>query len=293
MSPIQSGAPSVRIGFVGVGRMGSALLKCVLEAGYRATLCDPSEQATAPFVAKFPEQVRVAPTPREAAAASDVIEVVVNTNEQLLEACLGADGVIAGAAKGSIVLVHSTVSHATLHQLADAAAKRGVHLLDAMVAGARGHLSVGDLAVMVGGDADAFVRAKPLMETFGGLVLHLGPSGAGLDAKLALNMFRYIVMAASDEAARLASKAGVGEALAQLVSHAEANRYTGSADRMRGLASYPLASREKDAVLAQKDLRAAIARALELGVDMPSAELSVGLMHRVWGVEPSPGKGES
>jgi 3-hydroxyisobutyrate dehydrogenase-like beta-hydroxyacid dehydrogenase len=124
------------------------------------------------------------------------------------------------------------------------------------------------------------------METYGGLVLHLGRSGAGLDAKLALNMFRYIVMAASDEAARLAGKAGVGEALAQLVAHAEANRFTGSSARMRGLASYPAAAREKDAVVAQKDLRAAIDRAATLGLELPAAELTFGLMHRVWGVEP-------
>lgn len=287
MSEHSNPTPSLRIGFVGVGRMGSAMVRCVLEAGFRATLCDHSEQSTAPFVARYPEQARVARTPREAAAGADVIELAVNTNEQLLDACLGADGVIAGAAKGSSVLIHSTVSHATLQRLVDAANGCGVHVLDVMVAGARGHMSAGDLAVMAGGDADAFARAKPVMDTYGGLVLHLGPSGAGLDAKLALNMFRYVVMAASDEAARLATKAGVGEALAQLVAHAEANRFTGSSERMRGLASYPPTAREKDAVLAQKDLRAAMARAAELDLELPSAALTVGLMHRVWGVEPS------
>src|ERR1700712_5650336 len=84
-------APAERIGFIGVGRMGSAMLQCVLDAGYHATLCDPSEQATAPFLAAFPERVRVAGSPREAAQNADVIEVVVNTNEQLLQACLGPD----------------------------------------------------------------------------------------------------------------------------------------------------------------------------------------------------------
>ena len=63
-------APPSRIGFVGVGRMGSALLQRVLDAGYRATLCDPSEQATAPFVAALPDRVRVAPTPLGAGCPS-------------------------------------------------------------------------------------------------------------------------------------------------------------------------------------------------------------------------------
>jgi 3-hydroxyisobutyrate dehydrogenase-like beta-hydroxyacid dehydrogenase len=92
MSPGAEKAPSDRVAFIGVGRMGSALLKCVLDAGYHVTLCDPSEQATAPFVAAYSDRVRVALTPREAAQDSDIIEVVVNTNEQLLEACLGSDG---------------------------------------------------------------------------------------------------------------------------------------------------------------------------------------------------------
>src|SRR5262249_13262807 len=133
MSQEPEAPPTERIGFVGVGRMGSALLRRVLDAGYHATLCDPSEQATAPFLALHPDRVRVVPTPREAARDSDIIEVVVNTNEQLLEACLGSDGVLSGARPESVVLIHSTVSHETLHRLGDAASKRAVHVLDAPV----------------------------------------------------------------------------------------------------------------------------------------------------------------
>jgi 3-hydroxyisobutyrate dehydrogenase len=280
--------PSQRIGFVGVGRMGSAMLQCVLDAGYRATLCDPSEQATAPFVNALPDRVRVAPTPRQAAEDADVIEVAVNTNDQLLQACLGLDGVLSGARSGSIVLIHSTVSHDTLHRLGEVAAKRGVHLLDAMVSGARGHLSVGKLAVMVGGDAEAFARAKPVMESYGNLVLHLGPRGAGLDAKLALNMFRYLCMAAGQEATLLAESTGLGEVMAQLVAHTDANRYVGNAARLRIYETIPLSQRQKDAELAQKDLRAAIARGAEVGTRLPSAELAISLMHRLWGAEPQP-----
>jgi 3-hydroxyisobutyrate dehydrogenase len=266
--------------------MGSAMLKCVLERGYHATLCDRSEEALAPFVAAFPKQVRVAATPREAAIDADVIEVVVNTNEQLLEACLGPDGIFAGAPSGSSVLIHSTVSHETLTRLDNVASERRLHLLDAPVSGARGHMSVGNLAVMVGGDAQAFARAKPVMSTYGGLVLHLGPQGAGLDAKLAINMLRYVVMAAGQEATRLAEAAGVGDAMAQLVAHTEANRYVGNMGRLRGMQEIPLERRAKDAELAQKDLRAAMGRAAELGFSLPTAELAVSLMHRLWGVEP-------
>jgi 3-hydroxyisobutyrate dehydrogenase-like beta-hydroxyacid dehydrogenase len=281
-----SKALDLRIGFVGVGRMGSAMLQCVLDAGYRATLCDPSEQATAPFVAALPDRVRVAQTAREAARNADVVEVVVNTGDQLLDACLGADGVLAAAPSGLIVLVHSTVGHDTLHRLGHAASKRGVYVLDAMVSGARGHLSVGNLAVMVGGDAAAFARAKPVMDTYGSLVLHLGPRGSGLDAKLALNMLRYLCMAAGQEATQLAESTGVGHVMAQLVAHTEANRYVGNLARLRGMQDIPHQQRQKDAELAQKDLRSAIARAAEVGIELPSAQLALGLMHRLWGAEP-------
>jgi len=92
--------------------MGSALLRPILEAGYHATLCDPSEQATAPFVAAYPGRVRVARTPREAAEESNIIEVVVNTNEQLLEACLGSTGIFSGARPASVPAACSITSRA-------------------------------------------------------------------------------------------------------------------------------------------------------------------------------------
>jgi 3-hydroxyisobutyrate dehydrogenase len=274
--------PALKVGFVGVGRMGSAMLQCVLNAGYHVTLYDPAVQATAPFAAAHPDRVRVAASPKEAAQNADVTDVVVNTNEQLLEACLGPNGVLAGAREGSVVLVHSTITRDTLQRVARAASEREVHLLDAMVSGARGHLSVGNLAVMVGGDAQAFARARPVMETYGGLVLHLGPAGAGLDAKLAINLVRYLCRLASQEASLLAERAGIAAAMDQLVAHTESNRYVGNLSRLQEI---PLQQRRKDAETAQKDLRAAVARGAELGLHLSSAEHAIALMHRLWAAE--------
>jgi 3-hydroxyisobutyrate dehydrogenase len=274
--------PLAKVAFVGVGRMGSAMLQCVVNAGYQVTLYDPSEEATAPFVAAHPDRVRVAPTPKAAAEGADVTEVVVNTNEQLLDACLSPTGILAGARSGSVVLVHSTVSRETLQRLAKEASRRGVHLLDAMVSGARGHLSVGSLAVMVGGDADAFARARPVMETYGSLVLHIGPQGAGLDAKLALNLLRYLCMVASQEASLLAERAGVGAVMAQLVAHTESNRYVGDLKRLEQI---QLEHRRKEAQTSKKDLWAAVARGTELGLSLSSAERAVDLMPRLWAAE--------
>jgi 3-hydroxyisobutyrate dehydrogenase-like beta-hydroxyacid dehydrogenase len=98
-------------------------------------------------------------------------------------------------------------------------------------------------------------------------------------------MLRYVVMAAGQEATRLAESTGVGDAMAQLVAHTEANRYVGNLGRLRGMQEIPLQQRQKDAELAQKDLRAAMARAAQVGIQLPTAELAVGLMHRLWGAE--------
>jgi 3-hydroxyisobutyrate dehydrogenase len=274
---------SVRhIAFIGIGRMGAPMLQCVIDAGYSVTLYDPREDATAAFALAHPARVTVASSPREAASGADVIEVVVNTNEQLRAACLGTDGVLAGAPPDSILLVHSTVARTTLQELAKQAVQRGVQVLDAPVSGARGHLSVGELAVMVGGDAAAFDRAKPVMQSYGSLVLHLGPLGAGLDAKLAINMLRYLCMVASQEASLLASRAGVDAAMERLVAHTQSNRFNGNLARLETI---PFELRRKEAETSMKDLRAALARAAELGLSLSSTERAVDLMQRLWAAE--------
>ncbi len=272
------------VAFIGVGRMGAAMLEYVLRAGYQAVLCDPSAAALAPFLRSYPEQVRVAPDPGAAAREATLIEIVVNTNEQLLEVCLGERGVLAHAAPDSVVLVHSTVSHQVLRQLCGVAAQRKVHLLDAMVSGAMGQYSIPNLAVMCGGDAGAFERAKPVLSTYGSLVLHLGPLGAGLDAKLSINLLRYLCMLASQEATRLAQDTGVGAALAQLVAHTECARFTGDWSQFCDDKKIPAERRVVDAALSAKDLRAAIERAAEVELELPCAERATGLMHTLWGV---------
>jgi len=271
------------IAFVGIGRMGSAMLRSVLDAGHRVTIYDPSKAATDRILAERPELVRVASSAREAASEADVVDVIVNTNEQALDACAGPEGVFAGARVGTVVLLHSTVSHETLRLLEPAATARGVHLLDAPVSGADGQKSAGDLAVMVGGDESAFARAKPVMDVYGGLVLHLGPLGAGMDAKLAINAVRYLAIAASDEVARFAAGLGIEKKMSELVAHTASNRYLGRLSKLTE--KVPLERRVADVEIARKDMLAAIARATEIGVAMPSVEATVGLIHRAWGVD--------
>ena len=145
---------------------------------------------------------------------------------------------------------------------------------------------------MVGGDTGAFQRARPILETYGGLVLHLGPLGSGLDTKLALNMVRYLTMLATKEASMLLSAARLDVPFGEIV------RYTGALDYSGGQIHLPPAAEASEAEIrdldrlrnnaatARKDLRAAVERGSELGVDLLTAKKSVETVHTFWGIEP-------
>ncbi|RKN07662.1 NAD(P)-dependent oxidoreductase [Streptomyces radicis] len=129
------------------------------------------------------------------------------------DAAVGAvlDELLPRLAEGALVLVHSTVLPETARALAARAAERGVALLDAPVSGGAERAARGDLAVMVGGEAAAVERARPVLDTVGGEVRHLGPSGAGSAAKLANQLMMFAALAGAHEAIDLAAAHGIAE----------------------------------------------------------------------------------
>ena len=180
----------MRVGFVGVGNMGGAMAANVLAAGHAVSVCDPSADAVRPLVERG---AWVGSTPADAAAGADVVSIVVMSGAQVEAVTTGPDGVLAGAPNGAVVAVHSTVHPRSVHAVADAA-PHGVHVLDAPISGGVQGARAATLCLMVGGDADAFARARPAFESMGNLVLHLGPLGNGLGAKLARNLVGYVIV---------------------------------------------------------------------------------------------------
>src|SRR5262249_58706041 len=120
----------------------------------------------------------------------------------------GPDGVFRGVDPGAVVAVHSTVHPRTVRAAADAA-PRGVAVLDAPISGGVRGARAATLCIMAGGDADAFDRAHPFFASMGDLVLHVGPLGAGLGAKLARNVVGYVTLLAAAEGSVLGVAAGV------------------------------------------------------------------------------------
>jgi 3-hydroxyisobutyrate dehydrogenase-like beta-hydroxyacid dehydrogenase len=215
-------------------------------------------------------------SPAAAARDAEVVSIVVLDGDQLEAVTIGPDGVLAGVVPGAVVAVHSTVHPDSVARVA-AAAPPGVAVLDAPISGGVPGARAATLAIMVGGDAVAFERARPVFDSMGSLVLHLGPAGAGLAAKLARNLMGYVSFLAAQEGRWLADAAGVDlDALMDILEH------TGAlSPMMRNM----LQVRGGDVVytddlqplidLAAKDLRVTLEFAASLGVVLPATEVTL------------------
>ncbi|MFK4548060.1 3-hydroxyisobutyrate dehydrogenase [Streptomyces tendae] len=172
-----------RVGFVGLGDIGEPMARRILAAGFPTTLWARREASLVPFegMGYHRAKDRV-----ELGRASDVVGVCVFGEKDVSEVVLGDDGILAGMAPGGVILVHSTVSTEYVVELARQCEARGVTVLDAAVSGFRQRAAAGELTVMVGGPVDTFQRVRPILETFGAHVEHLGQVGRGLAMK-ALN----------------------------------------------------------------------------------------------------------
>jgi 3-hydroxyisobutyrate dehydrogenase-like beta-hydroxyacid dehydrogenase len=182
-----------RVGFVGLGDIGEPMARRILSAGFPTTLWARRGATLAPFegTAHRRAESRVA-----LGRASDVVGVCVFGEDDVRDVLLGKGGIVTGMAPGGIVLVHSTVSADFVVRLADECRSHGVTVLDAPVAGFRRRAEAGQLTVMVGGPAEAYERVRPVLESFGRHVEHLGPVGQGAAMK-ALNQALLLANVAS------------------------------------------------------------------------------------------------
>lgn len=267
------------VGFIGLGQMGRPMARRLADWPGGLWVHDVDPEAVAAL-----EQAgaKVADTPREVGERSRVVSVMVRDDEQVREVLDGPDGVLAGAAPGSCVVVHSTIRPDTAHELAEAAAARDVHVVDAPVSGGFMGAHDGRLAIMVGGTDKAFAVCREALERMGEVVVHLGPAGAGTRAKLARNLIHFVAFAAVTEAQRVAEAAGIDlQALGRVVRHTDAVTGGPGAIMLRDTAApmasdddwYPILDHVR--TLGEKDLSFALELAGQVGVDAPLARLAV------------------
>jgi 3-hydroxyisobutyrate dehydrogenase len=201
-----------RVGFVGLGNMGEGMALNLRKAGFPLTVRDVRPEPVERLVAAGAETTA---SDFDLGARSDVVCVALFDEEQIRQVCLahGEDaGLIAGMRSGGAIIVHSTVSPALIRELAGTASEQGLTLFDAaMTGGGDVAARAGALTFMVGGDAAAVERWRPVLEAMSQHIFHVGPLGAGVGAKILNNFFGASHVILTREALRLARALGIGD----------------------------------------------------------------------------------
>lgn len=188
----------MKIGFCGLGNMGTPMALNLVAAGHDVSGFDP--------VTPCPDGVSAAASGADAAKGADVV-ITMLPNGEISKAV--AKEVLAEMTSGAVLLDCSTIDVESARAIADMAQAQGVSSLDAPVSGGIGGASAGTLTFMVGGAQDAFEKAKPLFDIMGQKAVHCGDAGNGQAAKICNNMILGATMIATCEAFSLADKLGL------------------------------------------------------------------------------------
>ena len=196
-----------RIGFIGLGIMGSRMAANLRRAGFDVTVYNRTAQTAADWVAEHGG--RLAASPAALAAEVEILFTMVVDGPQVRELLLGPDGAAAGAAPGLLCVDCSTIGQAAAIEIGADLAAQGIALLDAPVTGSLPGARDGTLLIMVGGDAGDLERARPALDAMGTTVLHVGALGAGQAIKVINNAVAAANLATVAEALIAGKAAGV------------------------------------------------------------------------------------
>jgi 3-hydroxyisobutyrate dehydrogenase/2-hydroxy-3-oxopropionate reductase len=200
------------VAVLGLGRMGGAMARRLADVGHELVLYNRSAERAREIAEATGAEV--AGTAREAAEAATICVVSLADDAAVLDVYRDPEGLVAGLQPGSVVCDTSTVAPETARQVAAAVRKRGAAYLDTPVSGSVPLVESGTLTVMVGGDADALERARPVLDGMASTVFHLGDVGAGATMKLVVNSVVHSLNVALSEALVLAERSGIDRAQA-------------------------------------------------------------------------------
>jgi 3-hydroxyisobutyrate dehydrogenase len=177
--------PDTRIGFIGLGIMGSRMAANLRRSEFAVTVWNRTAQTSHDWAAEHGGEV--AQSPAALAAQVDLVFTMVVDGPQVRELLLGPDGVAQGAAAGLLCVDCTTIGQAAALEIGAALAERGLRLLDAPVTGSLPGARDGTLLIMVGGEATDLAEARPALDAMGKTILHVGPLGAGQAIKVISN----------------------------------------------------------------------------------------------------------
>lgn len=216
-------APQTRVGFIGLGSQGAPMARRIVDAGFPVTLWARRPATLEPFAGT---PAKVADSPADLAASSDLVCICVVSDADVEEVVAGERGVLAGLGAAGVIAVHSTVHPDTCRRLARQAEARSVRLIDAPVSGGGPAAAEGRLLVMAGGDAETVEYCRPVLATYGDPVVHLGPLGSGQLTKLLNNLLFTAHLATAASALTLGQALGVDPGrLADVMSHGSASSF--------------------------------------------------------------------
>lgn len=199
----------MRVGFIGLGSQGGPMARRIVGSGFELTLWARRAASVEPYA---DTAAKVAATPAELGAASDLVCLCVVGDDDVREVLTGENGVLAGMAPGGIIAIHSTVHPTTCAEIADIAAAKGVSVIDAPVSGGGPAVEAGTLLVMIGGAEADVERARPVFATYADPIVHLGPLGSGQVSKILNNLLFTANLGAAMSALELGESLGVPRA---------------------------------------------------------------------------------
>jgi 3-hydroxyisobutyrate dehydrogenase len=260
---------SVRVGFVGLGTMGGAMAANAARAGFPVTAWNRTPGRGAALTEL---DVTLAESPAAVARASDIVISIVSDTPDVEAVLFGPDGMASGAGPGSLVVDMSTISPSATRDFASRLASQDVAMLDAPVSGGSEGAKKGTLSIFVGGEAADLERARPVLESLGTTITHVGPIGAGQAAKAVNQVILAGTYLGVAEGIVLALKAGldVEQLVAALGGGAAQSWVLANRSGRMQANDYPLGFKVS---LHRKDLGIALQLARETGTALPISAL--------------------
>lgn len=213
-----------KVAFIGLGVMGYPMAGHLAREGHEVCVYNRTASRAAQWVAQF--NGRSAGTPRDAAQWADFVMCCVGNDDDLRSVVLGEEGALAGMQPGAVLVDHTTASAEVARELAVAAAERELGFLDAPVSGGQAGAENGALTVMVGGDADLYAGAEPVIATYARMVRRMGPVGSGQLTKMVNQICVGGLLQGLAEALHFAQSAGLdGMAAMEVISKGAAQSW--------------------------------------------------------------------
>ncbi|HEY5211094.1 MAG TPA: NAD(P)-dependent oxidoreductase [Stellaceae bacterium] len=261
-----------KVGFVGLGVQGKYLAINLADAGHEVMVYDLRQELLDELAT---HNAAIARSNKELGAHGDIVCVCVLDDRDVHNVILGSDGILEGAAPGTIIAIHSTVDPETIAEVAHSARRHGVEIVDAPVSGSEPGAKAKTMSYMVGGTAEAFQRCHPIFATSGKNIIHTGPLGTGIRAKLAHQLVTCVNMLSAYEGMRLGAAAGLSPEILTEVLRTGAGQ-SKMTDRWMGLKLGPHAQE-----VFFKDLKLCLKFAHDVNVSVPGAALAQQLLDRV------------